>query len=74
MSQGEFLAWRAFYLQHPFDDHNRYHRPAAAVASAMGADFSAVLGALSPEATMPGYTDAELNTFRAFGMKPPARS
>lgn len=74
MSQPEFLAWRAFYRQHPFDDHHRFHRPAAAVASTAGAKFEEVLQVLSPEPVLPGYSEAELNTFKAFGVKPPPRS
>jgi hypothetical protein len=34
MTLPEFLSWAEFYEAYPFDDFNRFHRPAALVASA----------------------------------------
>lgn len=73
MSQAEFLAWRHFYRQQPFDDLHRFHRPAALVAASMAGEFDKRLQFLAPEPVPDGYSEAELNTFKAFGMKPPTR-
>ena len=35
MSAQEFMRWQQFYLQSPFDDMHRYHRPAAWVSAHM---------------------------------------
>lgn len=35
MTYIEFCDWVAFYLEHPFDDEHRYHRPAALIAQSM---------------------------------------
>lgn len=35
MTIEEFKDWMEFYERHPFDDFNRYHRPAALVAQSM---------------------------------------
>lgn len=74
MTQPEFQAWRVFYLQQPFDDLHRYHRPAAAVAAAHSGKFGEWLDLLAPKPVPAGYSEAELNTFKAFGVKPPTRS
>lgn len=74
MAQVEFQAWVAFYRQQPFDDLHRYHRPAAAIAASMNGNLDCTLQYLAPEPVPEGYTEAELNTFKAFGMKPPGRS
>lgn len=74
MSQAEFQAWVMFYRQQPFDDMNRYHRPAAAIASSMSGNYAEKLAFLAPEPVPEGYSEADLNTFKAFGMKPPGRS
>jgi len=43
-----------------------------------GADIGELIEWLQPreaiEATESGYSEADLNTFKAFGMKPPKRS
>jgi hypothetical protein len=36
MSRKEFQDWLEFYNREPFDDRERYHRPAALVAHSMG--------------------------------------
>lgn len=80
MSRQEFQAWREYYHLFPFDDLHRYHRPAALIShSASGGGGSDLLEQrlnwLQPDpGSMSGlYTDADMATFRAFGMKPPGR-
>ena len=36
MTVAEFDAWRAYYLRWPFDDYNRFHRPAALLSVRLG--------------------------------------
>lgn len=70
----EFAAWVAFYRLHPFDDHHRYYRPAALVARSMtGEKLDDLLEWLDRPITPPPsrYSAADLETMRAFGMKPP---
>ena len=79
MSLAEFARWAEFYERHPFDDLHRYHRPAALISRSMsGADIGELLEWLQPkeiiEAADSGYSEADLNTFKALGMKPPKRS
>ena len=74
MSRDEFLAWVEFYKLYPFDDFHRYHRPAALVAAASGGgSVLERLEWLQPEPRIPGYSDADLNTLKAFGFKPPVK-
>lgn len=77
MSRREFQEWREFYRLFPFDDLHRFHRPAALVATAAsGGDFSRLekrLAWLAPDPQDETYSDADLNTFKAFGIKPPGR-
>ena len=50
MTQAEFVAWREFYKQQPFDDFHRFHRPAALVSVSLGGgDVQARLDWLAPE-------------------------
>ena len=79
MSQAEFQRWFDFYKLYPFDDLHRYHRPAALISRSMsGADIGELLEWLQPreviEAAESGYSEADLNTFKAFGMTPPRRT
>ena len=80
MSQVEFERWFDFYQMHPFDDLHRYHRPAALISRSMsGADIGELIEWLQPremsEAAENGFSEADLNTFKALGMsKPPKRS
>lgn len=76
MTQPEFLAWVEFYKLFPFDDYHRYHRPAALTAGAFGGgDIQARLDWLQPQTHAAlGYSEADLNTFKALGMpRPPSR-
>lgn len=76
MSQTEFLAWQAFYVEEPFDDHHRYHRPAILVASAMaGGRYKDKIDFLVPPVTEPieGFSDVDMKTFIALGGTPPTR-
>ena len=60
---------------YPFDDLHRFHRPAALVAGAFGGgDMKARLNWLHPDPAEAGWSDADIRTFAAFGMKPPARN
>ena len=76
MTPLEFQAWFAFYELHPFDDFNRFCRPAALIAQAAGGgEIGPRLDWLQPPPPPAfDYSEADLNTFKAFGMKPPARS
>jgi hypothetical protein len=74
MTLPEFLSWRAFYDLYPFDDFNRFHRPAALVANSMnGRSIPEALAWLQAEpqaAPAPGertYTAVESSLMRAFG-------
>jgi len=71
MSLVEFATWAAFYRRHPFDDLHRYHRPAACVAHAVaGGDITARLDWLHPPAQPENLDDADMQTLRAFGIRP----
>jgi hypothetical protein len=75
MTQREFESWINFYNMQPFDDLHRYHRPAALVArSFSGADIGDLLEWLQPQVEDKQYSEADLKTFKAFGMKRPPRS
>ena len=68
MTQAEFLAWRQFYVAHPFDDLHRYHRPASLVARSMsGGEIQPLLDWLAPDVANAGMEDADMKTMRAFG-------
>lgn len=70
MTQVEFDRWRHFYVQQPFDDVHRFHRPAALVAASFGGDLKRCLDFL----TRPIQTaeeDADEVTLRAFGLGKP---
>lgn len=61
LTEEEIDYWREFYRQHPFDDHHRYHRPAAYVASRhagsqAAAAYDAGLTFLSPKPKKPSRT------------------
>lgn len=73
MTADEFEAWRHYYRQQPFDDLHRIHRPAALVAAAMGGQYEQKLKFLAPDPKPAGYSQAELNTLQAFGLRPPPR-
>lgn len=74
MTHSEFLAWVEFHHHYPFDDLHRFHRPAALVATSMGGgSIQDRLDWLAPEPVPEGYSQADLNTFKAFGVKPPPR-
>lgn len=72
MSYAEFSRWKEFYLQNPFDDLHRYHRPAALVSCSMaGGDFGEKVKMLENDSSKSEVSEADMNTFAAFGMKPP---
>lgn len=77
MSQPEFHQWARFYARYPFDDFNRYHRPAALVAQSIaGGEIEDKLNWLQPQPKDRGtenFSEADMNTFKAFGVKPPVR-
>lgn len=75
MTQPEFLAWIEFYKLHPFDDYSRFYRPAALVASSMtGAEPGDLLDWLErkPPAAA-AFSEADLATMNALGLKPPRK-
>ncbi|MDD3757705.1 MAG: hypothetical protein PHN76_06030 [Advenella sp.] len=72
MSRAEFERWQEFYLQQPFDDLHRYHRPAALMAVKMGGGkFGEYVDLLVNDSSKPEISDADMNTFAALGMAPP---
>ena len=74
MTQREFEAWQDFYVQAPFDDLHRYHRPASLIAVSMsGGNVADKIEWLQPSRVDEDYSDADMKTFAAFGMKPPKR-
>lgn len=76
MPAADLMSWREYYRLFPFDDLHRFHRPAALVASASGGDIKGSLRWLSPDpadAVLDGWEQSDLNTFAAFGVKPPAK-
>ncbi len=67
MTQMEFDRWRHFYVQQPFDDLHRFHRPAALVAAAFGGDLKGRLEFLArPIKT--AEENADEATLKAFGL------
>jgi hypothetical protein len=74
MPQSEFLAWQQFYVNFPFDDMHRFHRPAALVARSVGGgEVQQLLDWLMPEAVPEGLSEADVKTMKAFGLKPSVR-
>lgn len=74
MTLPEFNDWIEFYKLNPFDDRHRYYRPAALIAQKMaGGDITDLLDYLDPPLVPEGFSQADLNTFKALGAKPPAR-
>lgn len=81
LPQAELDDWREYYRLYPFDDHHRYHRPAALIASNVGGimssnyDMNAALRSnlefLSPEPLVSTTSDADITTMRTLGIKPP---
>lgn len=60
-----------FYRSYPFDDLHRFHRPAALIASSFaGGRVDERLQWLQPEPIPEGMTQADFNTFKAFGFDP----
>lgn len=78
MSQAEFERWFSFYQMNPFDDLHRHHRPAALIASSMcGEEIDKLVEWLHPQyndAAESEFSEADMNTFKALGIKPPKRS
>lgn len=77
ISPEEFEAWVAYYTAHPFDDRHRYHRPAALSAAWAARSPGKVLDLiewLEPEPVPEGFSGADMNIFRAFGVRPPIRT
>lgn len=64
------MDWIAFYERYPFDDYNRYHRPAALVAASIGGgDVPKLLEWLQPAPVDDSLSDADVTTLRAFGLR-----
>lgn len=77
MSQAEFERWFDFYQESPFDDTHRYHRPAALIAKYQStAEFDDLVKFLKDAPVtdeVNGFSAADMNTFKAFGIKPPKK-
>lgn len=72
MTSMEFNSWIEFYKLFPFDDYHRYYRPAALISCSMAAgEIKGKLDWLQPEPVNEDYSQADMNTFKAFGVKPP---
>lgn len=81
MTPSEFENWLEFYNREPFDDRERFQRPAALVAHAFGRhEMTDLLKWLRhdlpveppPEDLEPGELSvADLNTMASLGMRPP---
>ena len=73
MSQKEFDDWVEYYSDHPFDDYHRHFRPSALIAKSMsGAEMSDLLEWLQPiKKAVSEYSEADMVTFKAFGVTPP---
>lgn len=86
MTRKEFNEWIEFYNREPFDDRERYHRPAALIAHfAGGANVTDVQKWLAhdlppapadndaeEETLEPGQLSAaDLNTIASLGLRPP---
>jgi hypothetical protein len=82
MTPAELESWRVFYQHFPFDDFHRFHRPAALVSASMASgDINDVIAQrvkwLAPQQSKhpneSGWSEAELNSFKAHGITPPKR-
>lgn len=73
MPQPELQAWRKFYVLYPFDDFNRFHRPAALIAARMGGGLESALRWLQPDPLLSGYSDSDASVLQTFGIKPPRK-
>lgn len=74
MTEAEFRSWGEYYKMSPFDDLHRFYRPAALVARSMsGGEVSDLLEWLQPRPDVKDWTQADINTFKALGIKPPER-
>lgn len=74
MKPAEFERWIEFYTLAPFDDLHRHHRPAALISVSMaGGKIEEKLEWLQPSRAATDYSDADMATFKAFGIKPPNR-
>ena len=73
MTQKEFLSWVEYYKLYPFDDFSRYHKPAALIGSGLGIETKKGLDWLQPEIYDGDFNEADINTFKAFGITPPVK-
>lgn len=73
MPRKDYEAFRQFYQLFPFDDHHRFHKPAAVIAASMGMKMEDSMRVLDPPPNESGWSQAELNSFRSGGVTPPFR-
>ena len=73
MTQREYNGWIEFYKLYPFDDLHRYQRPAALISSSMSGDLEKKLDWLAPDPSTKDYSQADMNTLKAFGFRKPGR-
>jgi hypothetical protein len=67
MPQRELHGWREFFVLYPFDDHHRFHRPAALLAAVFGGNYDNSIAFLSPRPNR--VNEADARTLAAFGIK-----
>ena len=72
MTRKEFASWIEFWKAHPFDDEARFLRPAALLAAVeTRGDAQDFMPWLRRETVAKGFSDADLNTFKALGIAVP---
>lgn len=70
MPQSEFYSWINFYKLYPFDDMHRFYRPAAIIAHTGGVKLEDAIEWMQPDASFVDFSEADINTFKALGIKP----
>lgn len=70
MLPDELEGWKAYYRLWPFDDHYRFHRPAAVIAASMSGDLEDKLDWLAgdrPKAADAGFNEVDRSVMGALG-------
>lgn len=71
MVDSEFERWKDFYLEYPFDDYHRIHKPFALLSSLTSGnnDFQVYIDILAPEPIPDGMNEADMSILKALGGK-----
>lgn len=74
MTNNEFSEWIAFYRDFPFDDYNRFHRPASFIATSnftrnRDSGISDALEWLQPAQVNHDFNEVDLSIIKALGGK-----